>query len=120
MRATIDEAFIRISSWLAKGAPAESGVETFYHQVQPDEADNAVATMIFNSWVRHTFQLIFHDEEIDFIWAADGDRIRMRAFHAILTSSGPNNPNSLASWNPETEESAFFDILDTELIETGI
>ena len=114
----IDEVFSRINTWIQRGALAESGVTTFYNQVSTNEALNAVATMIFNTWVRHLFVLIFDDENIDFLWEADGDRIRMRALHTVLTGDGPDNPHNLASWNPQTQESVFIDIQNTEIVES--
>ena len=37
-----------------------------------------------------------------------------RALQALVDGIGPDNPGNLASWNPATGESVFFDVLGTD------
>ncbi len=114
-----DEVASRIQAWLDAGAPAESGVETFYNPLDPGEEDHAVATMIFNAWFGRFMSGVFDDEGLPGVWEPWGSTGRTRALTLIVDGRGPGNPSGLGSWNPDTEESAFFDTLGTEEIETS-
>lgn len=111
-----DGVLARLGKWQAGGAPALSGVETFYHQLAPGELDDAVATSVFNVWMGHFVQLAVNDEGID-VWEPWGADARTRALSWLREGRGPNNPKKQASWNPETQESAFWDLLQTPEIE---
>lgn len=115
--AALDEAAERLQAWIARGAQARSGVETFYASPSAQDREDAVATMIFNVWLRTWYQLIFSDEQIEDIWVGNGSANRVRALRRLLDGVGPDNPAGLAAWNPDTEEPVFFDVLGTEAIE---
>ena len=117
----LDEVATRVQAWRDRGAQARSGVETFYN-LAPTETDreDAVATTLFNAWFLFFLEEIFDDEPFDArIWVGNASANRLRALFAILEGRGEGNPGGLASWNPETGESAFFDILGTAEIETS-
>ncbi|MDP6943724.1 MAG: penicillin acylase family protein, partial [Myxococcota bacterium] len=105
----------RLSGWAARGHPARSGVETFYQSLGPDDGEDAVATMIFNAWFPRVIQGVFDDEGRPGIWQGSGGRVR--AMDRLLAGRGEANPGDLASWNADTGESAFFDVLGTEIVE---
>lgn len=111
-----DEALSRLTAWNTAGCPAESGVETFYHKVGAGEVEHAVATTIFNSFMGRLVALSVDDEGVD-LWEPWGADARTRTMYWLAKGRGPNNPLQQASWNAETEESAFWDILGTEPIE---
>jgi len=113
------EASARLQRWLERGAVAESGVQTFYDQPDAERQQDAVAAMIFNAWLRKLFVGLFGDEGFDFLWAADPRDLRARALLRLVRGRGPGNPGEIASYNPATEESALFDVLDTPAVETS-
>jgi acyl-homoserine lactone acylase PvdQ len=113
-----DDAVARLAAWQGKGSPASSGVETFYHTVASGEVDNAIATTIFNSFFGRFLNLAVEDEGVD-LWEPWGADARTRTLYWIAKGRGPNNPEDQASWNPATQESAFWDILQTEPVETS-
>lgn len=115
----LDAVETRLNAWIAGGAPAASGVETFYHRVEAGEAEDAVATMIFNAWVGRFNGAVFDDEGLPDVWVSGGTNGRTRALKLFLDGRGDGNPNDLASFNPTTAESAFFDVLGTDEIETA-
>jgi penicillin amidase len=111
----LQEAAGRVQAWLDRGANAASGVETFYNSPSEDDRKDAVATMIFNAWLRQWILAVFEDEDIQPLLLEPG-RARgsmIRALRNATEGRGPDNPLDLASWNPETEESIFFDDLTT-------
>ncbi len=116
-RAGIDETERRLDAWIARGANAASGVTTFYDTPTADDRTDAAATMLFNAWYRALQAAIFDDEGIDEVFATDARFLRITALVSIIEGRGPGNPRSLASWNPATEESAFFDVLGTPDVE---
>lgn len=111
-----DDAIARVDAWVKAGAPALAGVETFYHPVAAGEVDHAIATSIFNAWMDKSIALTVEDEGLD-LWEPWGADARTRALWFWWTGRGADNPGKLASWNPATQESAFFDILGTEPVE---
>lgn len=115
--ARFDEVEQRLGPWLAGGAIARSGVETFYHLPIPGEEDDAVATMLFNAWFPRYQQQVLDDEGLPGVWRPNGTTGRLRLLQAMLDGRGPGNPAALASTDPATGESAFFDILGTEIVE---
>ena len=114
-----DEVTQRITAWLDAGAPAASGVDTFYDPVQPGDEDHAVATMIFNAWAGQFRAGIFDDEGLPDVWEPWSSTGQVRAMVFLVDGRGPDNPLDQASWNPDTQESAFFDVLGTEEVETA-
>jgi penicillin amidase len=114
-----DEVRDRLAAWQANGVPTPSGVETFYHHVADGEVDDAVATSIFNSWLGRYTAHLFDDEHFPDVFKPTGGTGRMRTVMLMLNGRGPGNPLGLASWNPDTEESAFFDVLGTDEVETS-
>ncbi len=114
----LTEAADRLQAWLDAGAIPASGVETFYNAPTAQDRTDAVATMIFNAWLRQWIAAVFADEQIDFLLSYPG-RSRgamMRALRTLVDGRGPNNPAGLSSWNAATQESVFFDNLDTPAI----
>ena len=111
-----DDIVTRLNAWLARGAQAESGVETFYDSPTATEREDAVATMIWNEWLRGMLDTIFGDEPIDFVWGPDAS-LRVKALVRVLMGRGAGNPGNLASWDSATEESAFFDVVSTAEVE---
>ena len=111
------EALERLDAWAVRGYHARSGVETFYASPSADDRDDAVATMIFNAYIRRFFGSVWNDEGITAErW---GGEARPTALLRLLAGRGGNNPGALASWNPATGESVFFDVLGTEAKETS-
>ncbi len=112
--ARVDEVEARVRAWLERGAPAASGVETFYAAPSADERADAVATMLFNEWWRRLYRAVFDDEDMGFAFRPDAPTRITRALHDLWRGRGAANPAGLASWDAATEESAFFDDLGTE------
>ena len=108
------EVMSRLKAWQAGGLQARSGVATFYNSPTEAHRADAVATMLFNAWAVELVHRIFDDEGI--AWPAD---VVLRALPALFDGRGAGNPAKLASWNPKTSESAFFDLLGTDPIETS-
>lgn len=103
-----DEVEMRLDTWLTRGAQAESGVETFYETPTQEQREAAVATMIWNEWLRGMHDAIFGDENVAFVFE-DDTALRVKALVWLLEGRGTDNPDNLASWDPATEESVFFD-----------
>ncbi|MEM9074053.1 MAG: penicillin acylase family protein [Myxococcota bacterium] len=118
-QAAIDEVETRITAWRDRGATAESGVSTFYDNPSADQEADSVATMIFNQWWRTFEGEVFDDEDVDFAFGADRSTLITRTLVEMLEGRGADNPADLASWDPSTEESVFFDRLGTEDVETS-
>lgn len=107
-----------LEKWKDVDYAALSGVETFYHQPASGEASAAVATMIFNAWIGRFQDKVFGDEPMPGIWRFSGSTGRARALQRFtLQGRGADNPANLASFNKETGESIFFDVLGTEAVE---
>ncbi len=118
-QARIDEAIARLEAWHAAGRPARSGVETFYSPVEPGDLDHAVATSLWHAWISATFDRAINEEGFPDVLHPTGDTGRTRLLTAMLNGRGPDNPLDLASWNPATGESVFWDIKDTPELETS-
>jgi penicillin amidase len=116
--AAYDEVETRVQAWLDRGADAGSGVETFYHSPSADEVEDSIATMLFNAWLGAWDDRVF-DESFPGVWNGGSTTGKVRALTMFLEGRGPGNPGNLASWNPVTEESAFFDDARTEVVETS-
>jgi penicillin amidase len=110
----------RMRAWRDAGYPARSGVETFYTDASQSDREHAVATMLFNAWLGAFMDKALDDEPLPAgIYTPTGGAGRMRMLKRMLEGRGRGNPLDMPSWNPETEESAFFDVLGTEPIETS-
>ncbi|MBK8697231.1 MAG: penicillin acylase family protein [Deltaproteobacteria bacterium] len=112
----------RLTAWRTAGFPAHSGVETFYHSLVPNERELSVATSIHNAWMGRFFNGVFGDERLPdgvFDNGGGGSVGRVRAMLRMLRGRGAGNPEMLASYNPATQESAYFDVLGTEAVETS-
>ncbi len=55
----------RMTEWNSAGFPTPSGVETFYHTPAAGDGRHAVATSIFQAWIRVFFSLVLDDEHIN-------------------------------------------------------
>ncbi|MFO0659073.1 MAG: penicillin acylase family protein [Polyangiaceae bacterium] len=115
----LDEVSARVSTWLTGGHVARSGVETFYQTVSDADRTDAVATMLFNAWLGRFMRRVFDDEPVPGVVFQGGSQGRVRALIRILEGRGPNNPRGLSSYNPETQESVFFDVVGTDVVETS-
>ncbi|MEM6959803.1 MAG: penicillin acylase family protein, partial [Myxococcota bacterium] len=111
----IDEAYDRLSAWLTRGAEAASGVQTFYSTPAGTDAEDAVATMIFNQWWREHIAAIFADEGLDFAFAADSRTTITRVIDRMWRSRGENT-EGLASYDDASGESVFFDNVRTSSV----
>lgn len=119
-QARFDAVATRLDGWKTRGYQAKSGVETFYDAATATDREDAVATMIFNAWFGAFQRYVFDDEGLDDqIWQTGYSVGRVRALGNFLAGRGAENPRGLASWNPATGESVFFDNLTTPEVETS-
>ena len=109
----------RLEGWIDRGFMAASGVQTSYHTPGGDDLEDAVATTIFNAWKGWLADRAIGDEAIGSVWRTGGNTSRLRTLGLMFDGRGPDNPLGLASWNPDTEESAYWDHLETETIDTS-
>lgn len=112
-----DEVEQRLKAWGEQGYLTPSGVETFYHTPAAEDGPRAVATMIFNAWLPRFVQEVFNDEPMDAAYRYSGIRMQLRALNRFLKGRDAQNSEQLASYNPVTQESIFFDKLQTPEIE---
>ncbi|MFT6232719.1 MAG: penicillin amidase, partial [Myxococcota bacterium] len=113
-----EEVESRLIAWAESDYDTPSGVDTSYDPLVGGEEADAVATMIFNAWLPRYSNWIYQDERfpgslLSTITGATGRTRLMNILHQGRGQTG------LASHNPETGESAFFDRLGTEDIETS-
>jgi penicillin amidase len=118
--AAFEEVKSRLTAWRDHGLTAWSGVETFYDTPSEEEKVDAVATMIFNAWMSRVIRGVFDDEALPGgVFRGGGNDRKTRALGRFLAGRGAGNAESLASFNPDTEETAFFDVLGTPEVETS-
>jgi len=117
--ARFEEAIARLEAWQDAGRPARSGVETFYNPVEAGDLDHSVATSLWHAWISAAMDRILNEEAFPGVYYPTGDTGRTRTLIAMFDGRGASNPLDLASWNPATEESIFFDIKDTPELETS-
>ncbi len=98
----------RLRAWGEGGYHALSGVETFYHTPAPGEAEDAVATMIYNAWFGRFIRGVWADENFDGGFFADGDHTRIKLIRDFLEARDGERDRP-ASHVEATGESAFFD-----------
>ena len=111
-----DEVGQRLTAWGEAGYQARSGVKTFYADPSAQDLKDSVATMLFNAWVGPCMSMVFDDEGIPGIWSPGGSA---KMFKWMLESRGADNKLGLASWNPATQESVYFDDLATPEVESS-
>jgi hypothetical protein len=116
----LDEARERLRGWLERGLHAESGVDTFYDRVAGDDVEDSVATMVWAAWSGVYVQSLLDDERFPGVFSPTGDTGRTRTVTAMLRGRGPLNSEGLASWNPATGESVYFDVRDTPEVEESV
>ena len=112
----------RLRAWQSAGLQARSGVATFYHSLDANEHDISIATAIWNAYVGRFINGVWADEHLPAgVWnnADGGNTGHVRTLITMLHDRGPGNPDHLASYNPATQESAYFDVLGTTPIETS-
>lgn len=117
-RAPIDQALLRMSAWLTRGATAESGVETFYETPTAEQRTDAAATMIFNAFYRSLQAATLGDEGIDPILDTDARFLRGTTMVELLRNRG-TNPSNLASYDMARSESVFWDDVRTTELESS-
>jgi penicillin amidase len=115
--AGLDEAMMRLDTWLGRGAIGHSGVTTFYEPDGATHGDDAVATMIHVEWFRNLIARIFDDEDIDLAFDFDPRTLRLGTLRRIFDGRDAANPEMLASFNAATGESIFFDVRGTAPVE---
>lgn len=107
----------RLSAWQRAGFETPAGVDTFYRAVAEGEQADAVATMIFNAWLPRFINAVFNDEGMDAAFRFSRSRNSLWALDRFLKGRGAQQPADVASWNPDTGESVFFDVLNTPEVE---
>lgn len=110
----------RLARWEELGFQARSGVETFYQQPSAEDVESAIATMIFNAWFGHLIQLAIGSERLPHVWQGGAALGQVRLLRQMFEGRGADNPLQMASWNPDTEESIFWDIRGTDVLETSL
>jgi acyl-homoserine lactone acylase PvdQ len=115
-RAAMDEALERLQRWVARGASAESGVETFYHTPTAEQRGDAAATMVFNAFYRRLQRATLGDEGIDALLDTDGRFLRGTTMVELLRNRGAN-PAMLGSYDAGRGESVFWDDVGTSEVE---
>ncbi|MCA9619141.1 MAG: penicillin acylase family protein, partial [Myxococcales bacterium] len=115
----IDEVKARLAAWRDGGYRTPSGVATFYDEVAAGDAEDSVATTLFNAWLPRVISGTFDDEGLPGIFQPGGSHGRIRALRKFLAGRGSGNPSGLASYDSATGESVFFDRLDTAEVETS-
>ncbi len=115
----IGEVATRLAAWKDGGFRTKSGVATFYAAPTADDKKDAVATMLFNAWMPRVIGKTFDDEPLDGLYRPSGGEGRVLGLYRMLKGRGAGNPEKLASYNPDTLESAFFDVLGTAEVETS-
>jgi penicillin amidase len=115
-RDAIDEAEGRLRAWADRGFQAESGVETFYASPAAVEKADAVATMIFNAAMARLVGGVWDDEELPagLFWRRSQTQVLLIKRFLEARDAGDT---TLASFNPETGESIFFDDATTPEVE---
>ena len=94
-----------VSGWL----PSKIWGGYVYDTPSAADKEDAVATMIFNAWYGRFLSGVFGDESLPSgIWFPTGDSGRQRTITRLMKGRGMGNPENIASWDPATEESAFF------------
>lgn len=117
--AAFDEVADRLRAWGDAGYQARSGVETFYAAPTAQDRTDAVATTLFNAWIGRFVRGVFDDEGLPHVWhpgSADG---KLRALLRFLERRDGVTAEAQASFNADTGESAFFDVLGTPAVETS-
>ena len=115
----LTEAATRLTDWVASGAMAASGVETFYNPAPSEqETGDAVATMIFNAWLRAFVNAVIEDEPFGDLFTISQRNQVGWLLHDLVAGRGPDNPRGLASWNEEIEASVFLDRTETPYVES--
>jgi len=113
----LDEVADRLAAWGERGHATPSGVETFYHHPDEGQRGDAVATMIFNAAFPRVLAGVFDDEGIAEAWRFWPAQGRVVVLRRLLEGRGADNPLGLASHDPATGESVFFDRLGSDVVE---
>jgi penicillin amidase len=116
--AALSEARGRLTAWDGRDLNAASGVETWYDQPSAGDVDDAVATMIWNAYFGRFLGAVWNDEGLPSVFRPTGSYGRTRALKTLLDGVGPNG-GQLASLDPATGESVFFDDLSTTEVESS-
>jgi hypothetical protein len=111
------EAAARLEAWEDRGCVAASGVETFYDSPTAQDVDDSVAAMIFNETKGWLVAYVLDDEAINDLYRTGRTSGRINLLHRMLTDRGPSSEGAMASWDPSTRESAFWDVLGTPEVE---
>jgi len=108
-----DDIADRMADWESRGWVAEAGVATFYYgEPTAEQTADAVSTMIFNAWMGRFMGMALNDEGMP-----HGDGGKYGFMRMLMESRGAGNPGGFASYNPDTEESVYWDILSTPEVE---
>lgn len=116
----MDEVLQRLQAWEQAGMPAESGVDTFYQTHTEEERAHAVATTLYNEWLKAFSNRVFADEDLDVLFSPSPNEIRLRTLLLMLRSRGEaGNVDQLSSFDATAGESVYFDDLATAAQETS-
>ena len=115
-RVAIEEAEGRLRAWAERGFQAASGVETFYASPTAEEKMDSIATMIFNAAMSRLVGGVWNDEELPngLFWRRSQTQVLLIKRFLEARDAGDT---TLASFNPETGESIFFDDATTLEVE---
>ena len=117
-QAAFDEVESRMMQWRDDDYPTPSGVDTFYNTSTADSRRQSVATMVFAAWLPRLLQGVWNDEGID--GGVDpGGNWQLRSLHRLVDGRGAGDPLGLPSFDPATNESAFFDDVSTPEVESS-
>jgi penicillin amidase len=109
------DAHRRLEAWLGRGLQAAAGVETFYHPtLYATEADDAVATTIFNGWLALLLRAVLDDEGLDAVhWNGGGTDGRARLLARLVTA-----PETMAGFDPMRGDHVYWDDTTTPTVES--
>ena len=114
--ARFEEVYDRLGAWATEGFRTPSGVETFYSSPTAADREAAIATSIFNAWMPRFAARVWDDEPIA-VFRYSGSREKAAVLSRFLDGRGADNPSGLASHDPETGESVFFDRIGSTEVE---
>ncbi len=100
----------RLRTWLARGATAASGVDTFYDPVDAGEVEDAIATMIWNTWLGDVNVHTLDDELLPgSVFRNGGSAGRLRVLDELWTARGADRPLGDVGVLAETDERVWWD-----------
>ncbi len=115
--ARFPEVLDRLAAWADRGFRAPSGVTTVYETPAPGDADDAVATMIFNAWLGRFRAAVLDDEGLpDALWQPNRSTGTVRLLRRMFEDRDGDGPYPLVR-GEDGEESILFDVVGTPEVE---